>query len=76
MAFSKYSLNLQPEALAVLQQAFDDACAKLQERPFEGMDEQLARDMIAKRIIEAAIERGERNPASLRRYALDAFELK
>ena len=62
---------LNPRTMIVLQDAFDGAWNEL--RGLNGPDdEQSARDLIAKRIVEAALE-GERDPLRLSRYALRAF---
>lgn len=38
----------------------------------DGLDEQTARNVIARRIMDS-IERGERDPARLKAYALEGF---
>jgi hypothetical protein len=40
----------------------------------DGYDMQLARDLLAKLIIEAAVEQAERDPEKLKAYALEGFE--
>jgi hypothetical protein len=57
--------------MSVLQDAFDGAWNELRNRDLDGLDEQSARDLIAKRIIDAALD-GERDPLRLSRYALKA----
>ena len=62
---------LDPQTMSVLQDAFDGAWNELRNRDLDGLDEQSARDLIAKRIIDAALD-GERDPLRLSRYALKA----
>ena len=71
MPFTPYLSTFDPETLQVLQKAFDMAWAEAVAEP--NIDEQKARDVIAKRIVAAAREDGERNPARLKRHALQAL---
>ncbi len=72
MPFKPYALNLSPETLQAAQQAFDMAWTEI-EAGSEGYDMQLARDLLAKLIVEAALK-GERDPEQLKDYALDGFD--
>ncbi|HUE72753.1 MAG TPA: hypothetical protein VMP01_17840 [Pirellulaceae bacterium] len=72
MPFTPYKTNLDPESLRAAQDAFDLAWAEIRKVP-DGCDMQLARDLLAKLIIEAAVEQGEREPEKLKAYALDGF---
>jgi hypothetical protein len=72
MPFTPYKSVLSPYDLAAAQQAFDLAWAEVE--TVEGYDMQLARDLLAKRIIEAIQEHGERDPDRLKAYALEGFE--
>jgi hypothetical protein len=56
-----------PEALAVLKSAFDDACSALP----AGQQTVVIRAQLAQRILHKARE-GERDPVALRAYALEA----
>ena len=40
----------------------------------DGYDMQLARDLLAKRIMECALEHGERDPEKMKICALDGFK--
>jgi hypothetical protein len=72
MPLSKYGTSFKPETLAILQAAFDAAWEKARALPDRGPDEQSVRDLIATRIVDAAIE-GERDPDALIQRALQAF---
>jgi hypothetical protein len=71
MPFTPYKSSLDPEALGTAQAAFDMAWADaiLQ----DALDEQTARNLIARRIMDA-IESGERDPVRLKAYALRVFK--
>ena len=74
MPFTPYQSDFDADTLQVLQSAFDRACLALLDLPDVHIDEQMARDLIARRIVAAAHEHGERDPDRLVRYALEAFE--
>ena len=76
MPFTPYKGNLDPEALSVLQAAFDRAWAQVVDSQHPDIDEYFARKLIAKRIMDAAIEDGERDPDRLADRALAAFRDK
>lgn len=67
MPFTPYKANLAPDALDDAQAAFDQAWTAIS-LPHD-MDEQTARNLIARRIMDA-IESGEREPERLTAYAL------
>ena len=69
MPFTAYQTTLDPETLKAAQQAFDLAWTEIIALP-NGLDTQLARDLLAKRIISAAIEHGVRDPDRMKAYAL------
>ena len=73
MPFTPHKGSLDPQTLSVLQAAFDDAWSKVLRGKLDGFDEQSARHLIAKRIVDAAIDLGERDPDALSRYALTGF---
>jgi hypothetical protein len=73
MPFTPYKSSFDPETLQVLQEAFDMAMADVLASQAGSIDEQQARDVIAKRIVNAAQERGERDPNRLKVYALQGF---
>jgi hypothetical protein len=68
MPFTPYKSSLDPHALAVAQEAFNMGLAEI-EAAGDGYDLQLARDILAKLIDQAALE-GERDPDRLKAYAL------
>jgi hypothetical protein len=72
MPFTPYKSILDPEALAAAQNAFDMGWAEI-EAAGDGYDMQLARNLLAKLIIEA-IQTGERDPERLKTCALEGFE--
>jgi hypothetical protein len=72
--FAHSKAEFDPDALRVLQEAFDMAWAEVATLPIVGTDGQGARDLLAKRIVAAAREDGERDPERLKAYALQAFE--
>jgi hypothetical protein len=74
MPFTPYRSKFDADTLRVLHDAFDMACLELLDLPEVHIDEQMARDLIARRIVAAAHEHGERDPDRLVRYALEAFE--
>lgn len=71
MPFTPHNTNLDPEALHAAYEAFDLAWPEIEAAG--GYDLQLARNVIAKLIVEAAIE-GERDPERLKAYALEGFK--
>jgi hypothetical protein len=73
--FTDHRLSFNPETLLTLQEAFDMAWAEVATLPIIGADEQCARDLIAKRIIAAARDNGERDPERLKAYAVAGFSL-
>jgi hypothetical protein len=73
MPFAPYTGNLDPEALSILQAAFDQVWAQVVDSQHPDIDESSAPDLIAKRIMNAAISDGERDPDRLTHRALAAF---
>ena len=73
MPFTPYKTNLDPDALAAAYEAFDLGWPAI-EATEVGYDMQLARNLLAERIVEAAML-GERDPERLKTYALDGFSL-
>jgi urease gamma subunit len=63
LRFIKAAASFDPEAIRVMGLAYEQACASLDS------DDPAARELIAKRIVEAA-RRGERNVASLAKYGI------
>lgn len=74
MPFTSYNSSLDPEAMAAAQTAFDMTWAEIN-LPHD-LDEQTARDMIARRIMDHAVDTGERDPERLKAYALEGFSLQ
>jgi hypothetical protein len=74
MPFTPYRSTFGPETLSALQEAFDMAFTEVLAAPDPDMDEQVTRDLIAQRIVEAAQEHGERDPVRLKDYALQGFK--
>jgi hypothetical protein len=74
MPFTPYKSAFSPETLQSLQQAFDQALAEVLASPDGSVDEQQARNVIAKRIMECALEHGECDPERLKAYALEGFK--
>ena len=73
MPFTSYNGHLNPETLSVLQAAFDKALAEIiASNP--DIDEHDIRDLVAKRIIDATLDEGERDLEQLRRHAVAAFK--
>ena len=73
MPFTPYQSNFDPATLQTLQEAFDRAWSEIAASPDVMTDEQSARDMIAKRIVVAWRDHGERDPERLKAYALEGF---
>jgi hypothetical protein len=73
MPFRSYKSSFDPETLQALQDAFNMALAEVLASPEGSVDEQQARDVIAKRIVAAAQESGEHDPERLKAYALVGF---
>jgi hypothetical protein len=72
MPFTPYKSSLDPEALMVAQEAFARAWEEILAVP-GNYDQDLARNLLAKRIMECALEHGERDPDRLKAYALQGF---
>ena len=73
MPFTPYKQSLDPETLHAAYEAFDLGWAEIQK--MDGYDLQVARDLLAKRIVQAALANGERDPERLKDYALEGFSL-
>ena len=73
MPFTPYKSSFDPETLQVLQEAFDMAMADVLALQAGSIDEQQARDVVAKRIVQAALENSERDPEQLKACALEGF---
>jgi hypothetical protein len=71
MPFKPYRSSLDPETLQAAYEAFDLGWAAISKAQ-DGYDMQLARDLLAKLIVEAALQ-GERDPGRLKAYALEGF---
>jgi hypothetical protein len=67
-----YKATLDPEAMNAALEAYELAWAEVM-APSDAYDASLTRDLLAKRIIKAALEDGERDPRRLKAYALEAF---
>lgn len=72
MPFSK--AHYDPETLAILDQAFNEACHEVMSAANAPADTKVIRDTLAKRILEAA-ETGERDLDLLKLHAVAAFPL-
>ena len=72
MPFTPYKSNLDPETLRAAQEAFDMGWAEIQKVP-GGYDLDLARNLLAKKIMECALEHGERDPELMKSCALEWF---
>jgi hypothetical protein len=68
LPFVSNKIDFDDEATRIMSEAFDAACVGLQDTGQPA----LVREIIAKRIIEAA-KKGERDPARLRAAGLAAF---
>jgi hypothetical protein len=66
--------SLDPETLKIAQEAFDLAWGEIT-ADLDGAATPATRDVLAKRIIAAAQESGERDPARLKAHALAGFAL-
>jgi hypothetical protein len=73
MPFTPYKASLDPDALSSAQEAFDLGWSEFTATS-GGYDMQLARDLLAKLIVEEALK-GERDPERLKEYALKGFRL-
>jgi hypothetical protein len=71
MPFTPYKSNIDPDALSTAQAAFDMAWSDASLPA--NVDEQTARNLIARRIMDA-VESGENDPDRLKSYALQVFE--
>jgi hypothetical protein len=67
-----YENSLDPEVMHAALEAFELAWAAIPAVP-DAYDTNLARDLLSKRIIKAALENGERDPDRLKSYALEVF---
>jgi hypothetical protein len=73
MPFTPYKSSLDPETLMAAQEAFAKAWEEILAVP-GGYDQDAARNLLAKRIMECALEHGERDPERLKACALDGFK--
>ena len=73
MPFTAYKSSLDPEAMHAALEAFELAWAEIMTVP-DAYDTDLARNVLARRIMEAAMEKGERDPERLKAYALEGFK--
>ncbi len=74
MPFREYQSTLDPNALVVLTEAFDAAWSDLQASSGYGMAEEVAaRDMLARRLIAAAIKLGAEDAEKLKSMALEGL---
>ena len=71
--FTPYKSTLDPEGLDAALKAFELAWAEIATQP-DGYDHEQARDLLARRIVEAALENDERDPERLKSYALKGFD--
>jgi hypothetical protein len=67
--------SLDPEAMNAALDAFEMAWAAIAAVP-NAYDTNLARDLLSKRIIKAALENDERDPERLKAYALEGFDTR
>jgi hypothetical protein len=67
-----YKASLDLEAMNAALEAYELAWAEVMP-PQDAHDASVARDLLAKRIIKAAMENGERDPERLKAYALEGF---
>jgi hypothetical protein len=67
--FTSYEPTFDPEALRVLQDAFDRAWLEASTMP-RTLDGKAVRDMIAVRVVTAWRDQGVRDPEQLKRLAL------
>ena len=63
-----------PAALDALQEAFEDAWSEVLSDPIIRTNEQTVRDLIARRIMDAAVDQGIRDPVRIKAYALRVFK--
>jgi hypothetical protein len=70
MPFTTYKEALDPETMKAARAAFDLASSEISVQPVAGA----ARDLLAKRIIEAALQSDECDPKQLKAYALAGFK--
>lgn len=73
MPFAPYRASFDPETLQVLQTAFDMAWHEVGASPGVAVDQQAARNLIARRIVNAWRDQGERDPERLKRYAIEGM---
>ena len=73
MPLTPYKSSLDPEALMAAQEAFARAWDEILAEPGD-YDQDAARNLLAKRIMECALEHGERDPDKLKACALDGFK--
>lgn len=73
MPLTQYQSSFSPETLKLLQDVFEAAWAEAAGLLGDRIDEQAARDLIARRIAEAARDHGEQDPTRLKAYALEPF---
>ena len=72
MPFTPYKASLDPETMQAAMEAFELAWTEIMARP-NSQDAPACRDLLAKRIIDAALEHDERDPERLKGYALEGF---
>jgi len=73
MPFTPYKSSFDSETLRALQEAFDKAWSETVAVPCVSHDEKSARNMLARRIIDAWRDKGELDPDRLKAYALEGF---
>jgi hypothetical protein len=73
MPFTPYKSAFDADTLQVLQEAYDMALADVLASADGSVDEQRVRNMLARRIIDAWRDKGERDPDRLKAYVLEGF---
>lgn len=73
MPFTQYKASFDPDTLQVLQTAFEMAWSEVAASPGVAVDQQAARNLIARRIVDAWRDHGERDPERLKKYAVEGI---
>lgn len=73
MPFTPYRSTFAPDDLKIVNQAFEMAWHEVSDTPGAMIDPKKARNIIARRIVDAWTKHGERDPEMLKAYALRVF---
>lgn len=75
MPFGPFQSNFDAETLGIFEEAFDLAWSEVAATSGVMADQQTARNLIARRIVVAWRDHGERDPQRLKSYAIRPWRL-